>query len=282
MLARSGPDVDQHETIGQPQRRLDRFGNPRAHVRAHHEAIDHYLDRVLRVPREHDLLGKLAQLAIDARPDEALFAEALELLAVLALPVAHAGRQDLHARARLPFAEPEHEVRHLLQRLARDGLAAAGAVRLPDAREEQAQVVGDFRGGGDGRARIVGERALLDRDRRRETVDRVDIGLAHLLEELPRVGRQGLDVASLTFGVDRVESERGFSGAREPRDHDQPIARNPDVDVAEIVLACAADDDPGRTRGRAIGHGEPGPSWGRSACGSPPRAPEPSCAASAK
>ena len=34
VLARSGPDVDQHQAVGQAQRRLDRLGDPGAHVRA--------------------------------------------------------------------------------------------------------------------------------------------------------------------------------------------------------------------------------------------------------
>jgi hypothetical protein len=49
--------------------------------------------------------------------------------------------------------------------------------------------------------------SLFDGDRRGETIDSVDVRLRELLEELPRVRRQGLDIASLAFGVDRVERE---------------------------------------------------------------------------
>jgi len=46
-----------------------------------------------------------------------------------------------------------------------------------------------------------------------------------------------------TIGVERVESERGLSRARQPRDDDQPVARQIDVQVLQVVRACAADAD---------------------------------------
>ena len=46
---------------------------------------------------------------------------------------------------------------------------------------------------------------------------RVDVGLLHPLEELPRVGRQRLDVAALPLGVDRVEGERRLARAADAR-----------------------------------------------------------------
>src|SRR5262249_15606348 len=81
-------------------------------------------------------------------------------------------------------------------------------------------------------------------------LDRVHLRLFHLLEELPRVGRQRFHVAALTFGIDRVESQRGFAGARQPGDHDKLIARDLEIDVLEIVLAGASDDD------AITGHGD--------------------------
>ena len=65
----------------------------------------------------------------------------------------------------------------------------------------------DFRDGGDDGARVGARRALLDGDRRRETVDLIDIRFLHLFEELAGVGRETLDVAALPFGVDGIEGE---------------------------------------------------------------------------
>src|SRR5690606_27396765 len=49
--------------------------------------------------------------------------------------------------------------------------------------------------------------------------------------------------AALALGVDRVERERGLSGPRQPGDDDQPVARQVEADVLEIVGTCSADAD---------------------------------------
>jgi hypothetical protein len=48
---------------------------------------------------------------------------------------------------------------------------------------------------------------LLDGDGRAEAADKVHLGLFHLAQELAGVGRQGLDVAALALGIDRVEGQ---------------------------------------------------------------------------
>ena len=123
----------------------------------------------------------------------------------------------------------------------------SGQCGIADPRPEQAQVVVDLGHRADGRARVARGRLLVDRDRRREALDRVDVGLLHQTEELPCVGRERLDVAPLPLGVDRVEGEARLARPREPRDHDQRIARQLDVDVLEIVLPGTRDDDPIRS-----------------------------------
>jgi hypothetical protein len=112
-----------------------------------------------------------------------------------------------------------------------------------DARPQQAHVIVDLGDGGDGRARVLRRGLLLDRDRRREPVDLVDVGLLHHLEELARIGRERFDIASLALGIDRVEGERRLARARQPREHDELVARDRQVDVLEVVLARAADGD---------------------------------------
>ena len=120
---------------------------------------------------------------------------------------------------------------------------AVRAVRDADARVEQPQVVVDLGDRADGRARVARRRLLVDRDRRRQALDEVDVGLVHLAEELPGVRRQRLDVAALALGVDRVERQRRLARARQTGEHDQLVAREHEVDVAEVVLARPADDD---------------------------------------
>ena len=84
---------------------------------------------------------------------------------------------------------------------------------------------------------------MLDGDGGGEAVDLVDVRLLHHLQELPRIGRQALDVAALALGVDGIEGERGFARAGQPGEHHELVARDIEVDILEVVLAGAADRD---------------------------------------
>ena len=114
------------------------------------------------------------------------------------------------------------------------------AVRLADPRPQQPQVVVDLGHRADGRARVARGRLLVDRDRRRQPLDRVDVGLVHLPEELARVGRQRLDVPALALGVDRVERERRLARARQPGDHRQRVPR--EATVTSLRLCSRAPE----------------------------------------
>ena len=46
---------------------------------------------------------------------------------------------------------------------------------------------------------------LFDRNGGRQAFDQIYIGLVHELQELPRVGRQRLDIAALPFSVQGVK-----------------------------------------------------------------------------
>src|ERR687885_771214 len=140
-----------------------------------------------------------------------------------------------------PLREPEHLVDDRLQALPRDRPDADRAVRVADPRVEQAQVVVDLRDRADGGAWVPRGRLLVDRDRRAQAVDRVDVRLLHHLEELARVGGEALDVPPLTLGVDRVEGKRRLPGPGEPGDADERVPRQPDGDVLQVVLARAVD-----------------------------------------
>ena len=96
-----------------------------------------------------------------------------------------------------------------------------GAIGGAGTRVQQAQVVVDLGHRAHGRARIVAGRLLLDRDRRRQALDQVDVGLLHQLQELAGIGRQRFDVAALAFRIQRVERQRRLAGARQAGDDHQ-------------------------------------------------------------
>ena len=231
-------DVDQ--PLSARDRRLDAVRQPLAQVGAHHEPVDHDRDVVLVLLVEDDLLLEAAQLAVDLHAREALLAQLLEELAVLALAAADDRRQHHELRA---LGQHHHLVDDLLGRLRLDRAAAVVAVRMADPGPEQPQVVIDLGDGADGRARVAAGGLLVDRDRRREPLDRVHVGLVHLAEELPRVGRQRLDVAALALRVDGVEGEARLARTGQARDDDQGVAGQPQMQVLEVVLPGARDDD---------------------------------------
>ncbi len=233
--------VDADESFGERGRRLDRLREARADVGLHHEPVDDDLDRVLELLVElGDAVVEQNFLVVDLHAREALAHDLLEQILVLALAAAHDRR--VHGEARALF-EPQHLVDDRVDRLARDRLAADGTVRPSDARVEQAEVVVDLGDRPDRRARVARGRLLVDRDRRAQAVDVVDVRLLHHLEELARVGGERLDVAALPLGVDRVEGKARLPGPGEAGDADQAIPRQPDGDVLQVVLAGAMNNE---------------------------------------
>src|SRR6476469_7614389 len=174
------------------------------------------------------------------RAREALRLQLGEEIDELALATLHDGGEHLEAGAVL---ERQQLVDDLLRGLSGDRLAADRAVRTTGAGEEQAEVVVDLGDGADRRARVAVGRLLVDRDRGRQTLDEVDVGLVHLPEELPGVRRQRLDVATLPLREDRVEREARLARPREPGEDDEAVAWEVDGHVAQVVLARAADDE---------------------------------------
>ena len=219
---------------------LETLGEAARHVGPHDEPVDHDLDVVFELLVERRRVGDLIEFAVDLQALEAALHEFGDFLSILALAAAHHRREQIEPRA---LRQRQHAIDHLAYGLALDRQAGRGRIGNADARPQQAHVVVDFGDRADGRARVLRRRLLLDGDRRRQAVDLIDVRLLHHLQELPGVGRQRLDIAPLPLGVDRVEGERGFAGAGEPGEHDELVARDRQIDVLEVVLARAANDD---------------------------------------
>jgi len=124
--------------------------------------------------------------------------------------------------------------------LPHDALAAVGAVKLRHLGEEQLQVVRQLGHRADGGARRAHGVTLLDGHGRWQILDQVGVGPRHAIEELPGVGRERLDVAPLTLGVERVEHERRLPAPGHTRHDGQRVVRKVDVDSTQVVLPHAA------------------------------------------
>ena len=161
------------------------FVKPALDTAADDQPIDHDFDGVVLPAVQADFVLERAKLTVDARFREASCAERRELLLELAFTSANDRREHVDARI---LRIQHHHVHDSLEGLAGDLLPATGAMRHADTRKEQAQVVVNLCDRADRRSRIRPGGFLFDRDRRRKTVDEIDVGLLHLLEELARVG----------------------------------------------------------------------------------------------
>ncbi len=237
-------ELENDHALGELERGLDGVGEPLLGRAFHREPVDDHLDGVLLLLLELGRLGQRVDDAVDPGPRVALGLQVGEQVDVFALAAPDDGRQHLEPGALL---HRQHPVDNLLRRLLGDQLATHRAVRLADARIEQPEIVVDLGDRADRRARIARRRLLVDRHRRREALDEVDVGLVHLTQELPRVRRQRLDVTPLTLGENRVEGQARLPRAGQPGEHDHGVARQVEVDVTQIVLACSTD-------GESVGH----------------------------
>ena len=229
--------------VGVAQRRLERFGQALLDcvgTALDLQPVDHDLDGVLAVAVELGQLVDLVHGAVDAKPHEALRAQLVDELRLLALSSDDERGDDHHPGA---LRESRHMVHHLRHALRGEHHVVVGAVRVAHAREQQPHVVVDLGHRPHGRSRIVRGGLLLDGDRRRQALDQVHVGLLHELQELARVRRERFDVAALPLRIEGVEGKRRFSGARKPRHDDELVARNVEADVPEIVGASTPDSN---------------------------------------
>ena len=230
-----------HQPLGEAQRLLDAVGQARADGRLEDQAVDHRIDTVRALLVElRPLAFNLHERAIDPRADVALAQHQLAHLLVAALAPPDDGREQNQLRS---LRQCHQAVDNLLGALRADGLAALRAVGVGDVAPEQTQVVEDFGDGGDDGTRVAAAGALLDGDGRGEPFDVLDLGLLQLVEELAGVGREALHVAPLAFGVERIEGQRALARPREAGDDGQRVARDTHIDVLEVILPRAGDDN---------------------------------------
>ncbi len=214
-----------------------RLGEPALDARLHDQPVDDDVDRMIAPAVELDVLVERTEHAVDARLREPLLLQLGKLF--LELPFSAADDRSEHVDAGI-LRIHHHHVHDALERLRRDLASALMAVRDADVGEQQPQVIVDFRDGADRRSRIRGGGLLLDGDGRRQAVDQIDVRLLHLLEKLPGVGRQRLDIAALSFGVNRVEGKGRLARPGQAGNDRQLVPRNIDVDIAEVMNARAA------------------------------------------
>ena len=205
-----------------------------------HQPVHHHLNVVAVVFVQLNVVGELTDLPIHPHPHKPLRRQAGEQLFMGALLTPDHRRQHLEAGA---IGQGHDPVDHLIDGLGGDAAIAVGAVGLPGPAVEQPQVVVDLRHRAHGGAGVVGGGFLINGDGGTEALNGVHIGLIHLTQELAGVGTEGLHVAPLALGENRVKGQGGLAGPRHPGEDNQLITGNLQVQVLQVMLPGPANAD---------------------------------------
>ena len=180
-------EVDEHDAAGEPERGLDRVGQPSlgAGVAAlGHQPVDDDLDRVLELLLQRGgSVSETTSPSTRAREKPLVWSSANRSTYSPLRPWTTGA--STWNRVRSGSSSSRSTICWGVCRVT--GLAADRAVRAAGAGEEQAEVVVDLGDRADGRPRVAVGRLLVDRDGRRQPLDEVDVGLVHLPEELARI-----------------------------------------------------------------------------------------------
>ncbi|MPM44871.1 hypothetical protein SDC9_91553 [bioreactor metagenome] len=179
-----------------------------------------------------ELLVQLIEGTVYSDADIAGFAGLFKGLGVLALFTPHHRGHHLDAGA---LRQRKHLVDDLVDGLLPDFFPALGAVRRTGPGPEKAQIVIDFRHSAHGGPGVFGRGLLVDGNGGTEAVDVVHVGLVHLAQKHPGVGRKALHIPPLTLGIDGVKSQRGLARPAEAGQDHQLVTRNGHVNILQIV-----------------------------------------------
>ena len=113
-----------------------------------------------------------------------------------------------------PFREC---LQHIFDGMGLHLFPAYRRVGTADAGEQNAQVVVDFRGGGNGGTRVADIHLLLNGNSRWNAFDGIYVRFYHAPQELPGIGGKALRKTALAFRKEGVKSQGAFSAAAHGR-----------------------------------------------------------------
>ena len=189
---------------------------------------------------ERNILRKIINQSVNAGTHIPGTLCVFQHFAVLTLFPADHRRQKREPR---PLRQLQNAVNHLVNGLLPDLAPAVRAVRNPDPRVEQAQIVINLRHSPYRRPGILRCCLLVYGNRRGKPVYGIHIRFIHLPEEHPGIGTQALHIPPLPFGIDSIESQAGFAAAGQAGYNSQPVTRNLHINILQIVFSGASDDN---------------------------------------
>jgi hypothetical protein len=143
-------------------------------------------------------------------------------------------RSSLCPSPRSSVISPRADPAGMLKLKAEDGPMRGSPMRLKMMRSSARP---------DRRARVGAHRLLVHDDGRGEVLDRIDVRARRRGDEALHEGRIGLVDEPPALGRDGLEDEAALARAADAREDRQLAFRDLEVDIAQVVLAGAADAD---------------------------------------
>ncbi len=81
---------------------------------------------------------------------------------------------------------------------------------------------------------------MFNGDGRRNALNPIYLRLVHAIKELARVRRESLDIATLSLGEKRVESQRTFARTAQSGDGDEFAFGQIEIKILKIMVPYAA------------------------------------------
>ena len=233
-----GGQFDDNQATGMGTGSFDGVGQAAAQTFFQHQTVHHQLNVVLLVLFALDFFRQVIEDAVHPDTGKAALPGVLEDLGMFTLLAPNHRRQDDETGA---LTQSFHLVHNLVNSLAGNFLAALGAMGRTHSGPKEAEIVIDFRHRTDGRAGVLGSGLLVNRNGRRQALNGIHIGLVHLAQELPGVGRKTLHIPPLPFRINGIKGQAGLTGTGQAREHHQLISGDGHIHILQIILSCASN-----------------------------------------
>ena len=222
------------------QAQLHRLPEAVRFVGFHHQAVDDHLDVVGFVAVQLHAPGDFHHRAVDPGAQETLLGHAFKQLAVMPFPGADHRSQKGDGLAGLGFFDAGQ---NFGIGVAHHGLPGGGGIGGGTAGKQKPQEIVDLGDRSHRRPGVFAGRFLLNGNHRTQPFDRVDVRPFQVAHKLARIGREGLHVPTLAFGVQGVKGQGGLSTAAQPGDDHEFFPRDFQGQVVQVVFARSKNAD---------------------------------------
>ena len=128
-----------------------------------------------------------------------------------------------------------HAIHDIFSRMFLHLHTADRGIRTSDPGKQHTQIIVDLGRRAYCGTRIATDHLLLNRYRRRQTLNEVTLRFRHTPHKLTRIGRQTLHIPTLPLSIKSVESQRRLAGATDPGNHHKFVTRYLDINILKII-----------------------------------------------